>query len=134
MVLSALVFWLLQLASSAFYPPTGLAGGLAPSVQQGGAQELFGHVTDYSGTPLAGATVALAENRQSSVITNSVGKFLLMSPVPMPQLRISSAGYYDTLVAVTAANSSVEVRLRTIDRYKRKLKKRYKAANKAWKN
>ncbi|WP_182888380.1 carboxypeptidase-like regulatory domain-containing protein [Hymenobacter rubripertinctus] len=133
--MSTFAFWLSHVVASAFYPAAGpLPRVSGAPVQQGVARELFGHVTDFTGAPLAGATVAVEEDRKSSVITNSVGKFLLVSPQRQPQLRISSAGYYDTLVAVTTLNTSIEVQLRPIDRYKRKLKKQYKAANKAWKN
>ena len=98
------------------------------------AREVFGNVTDYSGKPVAGATVALADDRKTAVTTNSDGKFLMKIAIMEPQLRISSAGYYDTLLVVTAASNAQSVQLRAVDRYKRKLKKKYKAANKAWKN
>ncbi|MBT9394504.1 carboxypeptidase-like regulatory domain-containing protein [Hymenobacter sp. NST-14] len=134
-----MVLFLLLFCSLPFFP-AGLACAPAPPsaapapMQEALPREVFGNVTDFAGKPVAGATVALADDRKTAVTTNSDGKFLMKSAVAEPRLRISSAGYYDTLLVVTATDKAQLVQLRTVDRYKRTLKKKYKAANKAWKN
>lgn len=114
----------------------GISAGAAQTYtalpQQAAAHQLVGTVSNRSGEPLAGATVMLAANRNSSVITNSVGKFLMPSPVPTPELRISFAGYYDTTVVMPPPGNELVVELRAVDRYKKKLKKQLKSADKAW--
>ncbi|WBA42620.1 carboxypeptidase-like regulatory domain-containing protein [Hymenobacter canadensis] len=100
--------------------------------QQTAPHQLVGTVANRSGEPLAGATVMLAANRNSSVITNSAGRFLLPSPQPTPELRVSFAGYYDTTVVMPPAGQPLVVELRAVARYKKQLKKQLKSADKAW--
>lgn len=119
----------------------GMGAGLWPAVtarpgatmpQQTAPHQLVGTVSNRNGEPLAGATVMLASNRNSSVITNSAGRFLLPSPQPTPELRVSFAGYYDTTVVMPSAGQTLVVELRAVARYKKQLKKQLKSADKAW--
>lgn len=119
----------------------GMGAGLAPLAvpqpaavlpQQTAPHQLVGTVANRNGEPLAGATVMLAANRNSSVITNSVGRFLLPSPQPTPELRVSFAGYYDTTVVMPPPGQPLVVELRAVARYKKQLKKQLKSADKAW--
>jgi hypothetical protein len=100
--------------------------------QQAGPHQLVGTVANRNGEPLAGATVMLVANRNSSVITNSAGRFLLPSPQPTPELRVSFAGYHDTTVVMPSAGQPLVVELRAVARYKKQLKKQLKSADKAW--
>lgn len=111
--------------------PTAVPIGVPGTMQQAPVYQLVGSVTGQAGKPLAGATVALANNRNSSVITNSVGQFLLPSPDATPALRFSFAGYYDT-TAVMPATGTLVVEMRPVARYKKQLKKQVKSAKKAW--
>lgn len=119
------------LLSLFFLAPTDQPAATPVKVQQAPIHQLVGSVVGQAGKPLAGATVALANNRNSSVITNSVGQFLLPSPDPTPALRISFAGYYDTTAVMPAAGTLV-VEMRPVARYKKQLKKQVKSARKAW--
>ncbi|WBO85646.1 carboxypeptidase-like regulatory domain-containing protein [Hymenobacter yonginensis] len=117
----------------------GVGAGLAPGAapvhavpQQTAPHQLVGTVASRSGEPLAGATVMIVANRNSSVITNSAGRFLLPSPQPTPELHVSFAGYYDTTVVMPPAGQPLVVELRPVARYKKQLKKQLKSADKAW--
>ncbi|MBC6699000.1 carboxypeptidase-like regulatory domain-containing protein [Hymenobacter sp. BT190] len=119
----------------------GMGGSLAPlvvpnitaaEIWQAAPHQLVGTIANRNGEPLAGATVMLAANRNSSVITNSAGRFLLPSPQPTPELRVSFAGYYDTTVVMPPPGQPLVVELRAVSRYKKQLKKQLKSADKAW--
>ena len=103
-----------------------------PELQQDTTHQLGGTIANRGGQPLAGVTVMLAANRNSSVITNSEGRFLLPSPLLTPELRVSFAGYYDTTVVMPPPGNPLLVELRAVNRYKKQLKKKLKSAGKAW--
>lgn len=133
MLLKLFIFCALGGAAGAGLAPAALPAALVAEVpQQTAPHQLVGTVANRSGEPLAGATVMLSANRNSSVITNSAGRFLLPSPQPTPELRVSFAGYYDTTVVMPPPGQPLVVELRAVARYKKQLKKQLKSADKAW--
>lgn len=121
-------YWavLLGLGAAALLPAPARAQAAVP-------RELYGNVLNFDGSPLAGATVALSTDSRMLVITNAEGRFVLTTSLPAPSLRITSVGYYDTLVVVPAATAALSARLRPVPNYARQFKRQSKAAKRAYK-
>jgi Carboxypeptidase regulatory-like domain len=132
MLFRSFLVGVLAVAGLASSVPALSSASQAVGLQQDATHQLVGTIANRSGQPLAGVTVMLAANRNSSVITNSEGRFLLPSPLPTPELRVSFAGYYDTTVVMPPPGNPLVVELRAVDRYKKQLKKKLKSADKAW--
>ncbi|RSK47139.1 carboxypeptidase-like regulatory domain-containing protein [Hymenobacter rigui] len=94
---------------------------------------LAGNVVDEWGNPLMGATVMVAGDQLHSVSTNSSGDYLLPVAGPAPVVRVSFAGYQDA-ECIARGPADLLFKLEPIEGYKRDLKKRSKAAVKAWKH
>lgn len=93
---------------------------------------LAGNVVDEWGNPLMGATVMVLGDQLHSVSTNSAGDYLLPATGAAPVVRVSFAGYQDA-ERVARGPADLLFKLEPIEDYKRNLKKRSKAATKAWK-
>ena len=93
---------------------------------------LTGNVVDEWGNPLMGATVMVLGDQLHSVSTNSAGDYLLPATGAAPVVRVSFAGYQDA-ERVARGPADLLFKLEPIEDYKRNLKKRSKAATKAWK-
>ncbi|WP_170170347.1 carboxypeptidase-like regulatory domain-containing protein [Hymenobacter perfusus] len=93
---------------------------------------LAGNVVDEWGKPLMGATVMVLGDQLHSVSTNSAGDYLLPTTGAAPVVRVSFAGYQDA-ERVARGPADLLFKLEPIEDYKRNLKKRSKAATKAWK-
>lgn len=93
---------------------------------------LAGNVVDEWGKPLMGATVMVLGDQLHSVSTNSAGDYLLPATGTAPVVRVSFAGYQDA-ERVARGPADLLFKLEPIEDYKRNLKKRSKAATKAWK-
>ncbi|AHJ97221.1 hypothetical protein Hsw_1626 [Hymenobacter swuensis DY53] len=93
---------------------------------------LAGNVVDEWGNPLMGATVMVLGDQLHSVSTNSAGDYLLPTTGAAPVVRVSFAGYQDA-ERVARGPADLLFKLEPIEDYKRNLKKRSKAATKAWK-
>lgn len=110
-------------------PSAGSVGTPAPAQPR----MLAGNVVDEWGKPLQGATVMVLGDKMHSVSTNSEGNFLLPTVVPAPVVQISFAGYQEA-ERVVRGPADLLFKLDPIEGYKRDLKKRSKAAVKAWKH
>ncbi|WP_185817076.1 carboxypeptidase-like regulatory domain-containing protein [Hymenobacter metallilatus] len=107
----------------------------APAAREAGAPAkriLAGNVVDEWGNPLMGATVMVTGDQLHSVSTNSSGDYLLPVTGPAPVVRVSFAGYQDA-ERIARGPADLLFKLEPITGYKRDLKKRSKAAVKAWK-
>ena len=93
---------------------------------------LVGNVVDEWGNPLMGATVMVVGDQLHSVSTNSAGDYLLPATGTAPVVRVSFAGYQDA-ERIARGPADLLFKLEPIEDYKRDLKKRSKAATKAWK-
>ncbi|MFD2787587.1 carboxypeptidase regulatory-like domain-containing protein [Hymenobacter rubripertinctus] len=109
-------------------PPTSrpVAAGLLA------VKMLAGNVVDEWGNPLRGATVMVLGDQLHSVSTNSTGDYLLPAPGAAPVIRVSFAGYQDA-ERIARGPADLLFKLDPVQDYKRDLKKRTKAAAKAWK-
>lgn len=94
---------------------------------------LTGNVVDEWGKPLMGATVVVLGEKERSVSTNSEGNYLLPTTAVTPVIQVSFAGYQDAERAVHGP-ADLLFKLEPVAGYKRDLKKRSKAATKAWKH
>ncbi|WP_277227217.1 carboxypeptidase regulatory-like domain-containing protein [Hymenobacter sp. YC55] len=99
-------------------------------------KEFRGTVVDDLGEPLAGVVVSIvsAKNQFSAATTtttNSEGEYLLRTTNASPVLLVSYAGYEDIQQQATYARP-ITFQLEAIDNYERQLKKKVKAAEKAW--
>ena len=94
---------------------------------------LTGNVFNDMGEPLAGATVSVVGDKNNSITTNSVGGYVLHTSATSPVLRITYAGYKD-LEQTVSTTQPTSFTLEAVANYKRDLKKRSKAAEKAYKN
>ncbi|TGD82258.1 carboxypeptidase-like regulatory domain-containing protein [Hymenobacter wooponensis] len=94
---------------------------------------LTGTVFNDMGEPLAGANVSVVGDKNNTITTNSVGGYVLRTTTAKPVLRITYAGYKDMEQTVSATQPT-SFTLEAVANYKRDLKKRSKAAEKAYKN
>lgn len=99
-------------------------------------KDFRGTVVDELGEPLAGVVVSVvsAKNQFSAATTtttNSEGEYLLRTTNASPVLLVSYAGYEDIQQQATYARP-ITFQLEAIDNYERQLKKKVKAAEKAW--
>ena len=92
---------------------------------------LTGTVVNEAGNPLAGVTVTLVQDPNQSSITNSAGGYILHSKTDSPVLRVSYAGYQELQVSA-GGSEPLRVQLAALNNYERALKKRSKAADKAY--
>lgn len=103
------------------------------STQEASVKVLTGNVFNDMGEPLAGATVSVVGDKNNSITTNSVGGYVLHTSATSPVLRITYAGYKD-LEQTVSTTQPTSFTLEAVANYKRDLKKRSKAAEKAYKN
>ncbi|GGG41813.1 hypothetical protein GCM10011378_17670 [Hymenobacter glacieicola] len=117
------------LAVTRVTPSRGLA--LQGTAAKPAAKLLAGNVVDEWGKPLMGATVMILGDKEHSVSTNSEGNYLLPTTTAAPVVQVSFAGY---VAAERVARSQADLlfKLEPIKGYKRDLKKRSKAAARAW--
>lgn len=94
---------------------------------------LAGNVVDEWGNALKGATVMVVGEQLHSVSTNSTGDYLLPVTAVAPLLRVSFAGYQDA-ERVARGPADLLFKLEPVAGYRKDLKKRTKAATKAWKH
>ncbi|WP_460621737.1 carboxypeptidase regulatory-like domain-containing protein [Hymenobacter tenuis] len=94
---------------------------------------LAGNVVDEWGNPLMGATITIVGDKMQSVSTNSEGNYMLPTTAKAPVIQVSFAGYQDA-ERIARGPADLLFKLDPISDYKRDLKKRSKAATKAWKN
>ncbi|MET4105271.1 carboxypeptidase-like regulatory domain-containing protein [Hymenobacter sp. UYP22] len=95
---------------------------------------LAGNVVDEWGNALKGATVMVVGDQLHSVSTNSAGDYLLpVTAVAPPLLRVSFAGYQDA-ERVARGPADLLFKMEPVAGYRKALKKRTKAATKAWKH
>jgi hypothetical protein len=94
---------------------------------------LTGTVFNDMGEPLAGASVSVVGDKNNTITTNSVGGYVLRTTTVKPVLRITYAGYKD-LEQMVSATQPTSFTLEAVANYKRDLKKRSKAAEKAYRN
>lgn len=105
----------------------------AEATQPDATRSLVGKVVTIAGKPLAGATVmVLGDHKNNAAITNQEGQFLLTTRQEKPVLVVSCAGFEESEVDVPPAGQPL-IELTPIDRYKKQLRKRGKAAYKEWK-
>lgn len=95
------------------------------------AKTLTGYVLNEEGEPLAGATII--SEKGEVITTNADGQFMIQSTAATPVLRASYAGYQELQLPINTLQPTT-FRLDPIEDYERQLKKRSKAANKAWKH
>lgn len=94
---------------------------------------LAGNVVDEWGNALKGATVMVVGEQLHSVSTNSAGDYLLPVTATAPLLRVSFAGYQDA-ERVARGPADLLFKMEPVAGYRKDLKKRTKAAAKAWKH
>ncbi|TGE08652.1 carboxypeptidase-like regulatory domain-containing protein [Hymenobacter fodinae] len=94
---------------------------------------LTGTVFNDMGEPLAGANVTVVGDKNNTITTNSVGGYVLRTTAAQPVLRITYAGYKDLEQTVNPLHPT-SFTLEAVANYKRDLKKRSKAAEKAYRN
>ena len=97
-------------------------------------KDFKGVVVDDLGEPLAGVVVSVVSGKNqfsSATTTNAEGEYLLQTTSAAPVLLVSYAGYKDVQQQATYAGP-ITFQLESIDGYERKLKRRAKAAEKAW--
>ncbi|GAB2780836.1 hypothetical protein HNQ93_001304 [Hymenobacter luteus] len=97
------------------------------------SRTLTGSVVDEWGKPLMGATVMVVGEKEHSVSTNSEGNYLLPTTAATPVIQVSFAGY-QSAERVVRGPADLLFKLEPVQGYKRDLKKRSKAATKAWKH
>ncbi|HEX8429379.1 carboxypeptidase regulatory-like domain-containing protein [Hymenobacter sp.] len=93
-----------------------------------------GAVVDEMGEPLAGVVVSIISGKNQYSITtttNAEGEYLLQTTNAAPMLLVSYAGYQDVQQQATYAHP-ITFQLEPVDNYERQLKKKAKAAEKAW--
>ncbi len=93
-----------------------------------------GTVIDELGEPLAGVVVSVVASKNQfslATTTNAEGEYLLQTTAASPVLLVSYAGYEDVQQQAMPARP-ITFQLQPIDGYERQLKKRVKAAEKAW--
>jgi hypothetical protein len=90
---------------------------------------LTGYVLNEEGEPLAGATVI--SEKGDIITTNADGQFVIQSTAATPVLRVSYAGYQELQMPINTLQPTT-FRLDPIEDYERQLKKRSKAATKAY--
>lgn len=86
------------------------------------------------GEPLAGVVVSIISGKNQYSITtttNAEGEYLLQTTNAAPMLLVSYAGYQDVQQQATYAHP-ITFQLEPVDNYERQLKKKAKAAEKAW--
>ncbi|MBC8084178.1 MAG: carboxypeptidase regulatory-like domain-containing protein [Hymenobacter sp.] len=98
-------------------------------------KDFTGVVVNAEGKPLAGAVVSIASDKSQASITttNADGEYLLHSTASAPLLLVSYAGYVEIQQQATYARP-ITFQLEPIANYERELKKKSKAAGKAWRN
>ena len=99
-------------------------------------RDFKGIVVDELGEPLAGVVVSVVSGKNqfsaaTTTTTNSEGEYLVHSTNVAPVLMVSYAGYQDIQQQATYAHP-ITFQLEAIDGYERQLKKKVKAAEKAW--
>lgn len=108
----------------------------APVVEVAPAEvkDFKGTVVDELGEPLAGVVVSVVAGKNqfsNATTTNSEGEYLLHTTNASPVLLVSYAGYQEIQQQATYAHP-ITFQLEAIDGYERQLKKKVKAAEKAW--
>ncbi|GGF13761.1 carboxypeptidase-like regulatory domain-containing protein [Hymenobacter cavernae] len=101
--------------------------------QTGEPRVLTGSVLSEMGQPLAGASVTIVGEKNSAVSTNSAGDYVLRTTTEKPVIHVSYAGYEEDEQPMIG-REPLTFSLKPIEKYKKQLKKRSKAANKAWRN
>jgi hypothetical protein len=109
-----------------------VASSSAASTEAQPIRTLTGAVFNELGEPLAGATVTVVGEKNASIITNSIGGYVLRTNATPPVLRVTYAGYKE-LEQTVSATQPTSFTLEPVANYKRNLKKRSKAAVKAYK-
>jgi len=96
-------------------------------------REVTGSVLSNMGQPLAGASVSVVGEKGGAVSTNSAGAYVLRTSAEKPVIHVSYAGY-DEDEQTMLGTEPLTFSLNPIDKYKKQLKKRSKAAQKAWRH
>jgi hypothetical protein len=96
-------------------------------------REVTGTVLNNMGQPLAGASVTVVGEKNGAVSTNSAGGFVIRTATEKPVIHVSYAGY-DEDEQQMLGTEPLTFSLNPINKYKKQLKKRSKAAQKAWKH
>ncbi|OUJ72684.1 carboxypeptidase-like regulatory domain-containing protein [Hymenobacter crusticola] len=96
-------------------------------------REITGTVLSNMGQPLAGASVMVVGEKNGAASTNSAGGFVLRTAAEKPMIHVSYAGYEEDEQQMLGSEP-LTFSLTPIDKYKKQLKKRSKAAQKAWKH
>ncbi|WP_324671021.1 carboxypeptidase-like regulatory domain-containing protein [Hymenobacter sp. GOD-10R] len=96
-------------------------------------REVTGTVLNNMGQPLAGASVTVVGEKNGAVSTNSAGGFVIRTAAEKPMIHVSYAGY-DEDEQQMLGTEPLTFSLNPINKYKKQLKKRSKAAQKAWKH
>ena len=96
-------------------------------------REVTGTVLNNMGEPLAGASVTVVGEKSGAVSTNSAGGFVIRTAAEKPVIHVSYAGYEEDEQQMIGSEP-LTFSLNPIDKYKKQLKKRSKAAQKAWKH
>lgn len=108
--------------------------GLAANAQSGSeAREVTGTVLNNMGQPLAGASVSVVGEKNGAVSTNSAGGYVIRTATEKPVIHVSYAGYEED-EQLMPGTEPLTFSLKPIEKYKKNLKKRSKAAQKAWKH
>ena len=113
--------------SAATTPAAPDTTAVAPVVTE---QVLTGTVVNETDKPVAGVTVTLVADPNQVSITNAAGGYIIHSKAEAPELRVSCAGYQELQVAAGA--TPLVIKLVRLNNYERQLKKRSKAADKAY--
>ena len=114
-------------AAPAATPAVPDTTAVAPVVTE---QVLTGTVVNETDKPVAGVTVTLVADPNQVSITNAAGGYIIHSKAEAPELRVSCAGYQELQVAAGA--TPLVIKLVRLNNYERQLKKRSKAADKAY--
>lgn len=104
----------------------------APAQVPAAAALLTGTVLNDDNEPVPGAVVSVITEPTNSASTNSAGIFVLHSAVAKPVLQVRCAGYIDSEQPGSYAKP-IMFKLTTVPDYERQLKKKGKAAYKAYK-
>jgi TonB-linked SusC/RagA family outer membrane protein len=75
------------------------------------AVDVYGHVLDENGTPLAGASVKV-KNKNQVTITNAKGEFTLKSVEEKATLVISYVGFVEQEVSILTTSNDLVIRLK----------------------
>ncbi|TGE15443.1 carboxypeptidase-like regulatory domain-containing protein [Hymenobacter elongatus] len=110
-------------------PATAPAAPTKKAAARNMPKVLTGYVLNEEGEPLAGATVTAEKGE--TITTNADGQYVIQSMAATPVLRVSYAGYQEMQMPINTLHPTT-FRLDPIEDYERQLKKRSKAASKAY--